>query len=309
MTFLIITFIIITFIIIAIAEFMHLAVNKAFKKTILRKRKDKEIIIKELKSRYNNDFKKYVNLKYDEIIINSSDGYKLKGFFYNVNNNSKKIVIIHHGYSANHYVCLQFAELFFNEGFNALLIDMRSHGESDGKYVTYGYKEREDLDIWVDLMREKVGNDGILGLHGQSMGGATVLMYGGKYEDKIDFIVADCAYSNGRQIIKEQFKKSNAPFFPLYILLNRRLKKICRFDMNLVSPIDDIKNSKVPVLFIHGTNDNLVPYKMSEEMYNSKGGNLDKLLLVDGAKHVEAYATNNKLYKDTLKEFLDSIIK
>ena len=186
-------------------------------------------------------------------------------------------------------------------------MDMRSHGESQGEYVTYGLKEREDLNLWVDLIRDKIGKDGIIGLHGQSMGGATVLMYGGKYEDKIDFIIADCAYSSGKEIIRRELKKSNIPFFTVYYLVNKKIKKICGFDMNSISPKDEIKNSKTPVLFIHGTTDKLVPYEMSVEMYNEKAGEKDKLLLIEGAAHVEAYATNKELYIKTVEDFIRNV--
>lgn len=283
--------------------------NKAFNAVIMDTRKSKDEMIEIMFKRFGSDYKDYENIKYEEIDVQSKDGFTLKGYYYTPNGKTNKVMIIHHGYTANHYVCLQFAKIFFDEGFNVLLVDMRSHGESEGKYITYGEKEKEDLNILVDLIREKVGSDIILGLHGQSMGGATVLMYGGKYGDKVDFIISDCAYSKGREIIKEQFKEKKVPFFPVYNILNKYLKKVCGFDMDKISPLDDIKNSKVPVLFIHGTGDELVPYYMSEDMFNAKGGEKDKLLLIDDARHVGAYFKDPVKYRKSISSFLKSVLE
>ena len=279
----------------------------AFKRVILDDRKDKEQMINILKERFFCDYKDYENLEYEELEIISHDGFKLKGYYYNKYKDSKKVMIIHHGYTANHYVCIQFLDIFFDEGFNILLIDMRSHGESEGQYITYGYKEKEDLNLWVDLIRDRIGEDGVIGLHGQSMGGATVLMYGGAYPEKVDFIIADCAYSNGKEILKYQLKQAEAPFFPVYNLLKRDCIKKCGFDMDKISPIDDIKDKDIPVLFIHGTGDTVVPVTMSEEMFKVKKGNKNKLLIIPDAIHVGAYSKDKKTYVKAVKEFIKNI--
>ena len=279
----------------------------AFKRVILDDRKDKDKMVKVLNERFSCDYKDYEDLEYEELEITSYDGFKLKGYYYNKYKDSKKVMIIHHGYTANHYVCLQFLDIFFDEGFNVLLVDMRSHGESEGQYITYGYKEQKDLDLWVDLIRDKIGIDGVIGLHGQSMGGATVLMYAGNYTEKVDFVIADCAYSNGKEILKYQFKKSDAPFFPIYNIIKRECIKKCGFNMDKISPIDDIKDKDIPVLFVHGTGDNVVPVTMSEEMFKVKKGNKNKLVIIPDAIHVGAYAKDKDTYVKEVKEFIENL--
>lgn len=304
------TLIILVFLVIIILlsmNFIGKIKKKAFKKVILDDRKDKDKMIKVLNERFCCDYKDYENLEYEELEIVSHDGFKLRGYYYNKYKDSKKVMIIHHGYTANHYVCLQFLDIFFDEGFNVLLVDMRSHGESEGQYITYGYEEQKDLNLWVELIREKIGEDGIIGLHGQSMGGATVLTYGGNYSKKVDFIIADCAYSNGKEILRYQFKQEEVPFFPVYNIVNREIRKKCGFDMNKISPIDDIKDKDIPVLFIHGTADTVVPVTMSEEMFKVKKGNKNKLLIIPDAIHVGAYSKDKETYVKAIREFIESL--
>lgn len=307
MTGILLLFVFITIGLLFAINFLTKIKNKAFKEVILDNRKDKMQMLKVLKERFLCDYDDYENLEYEEMEILSVDGFKLKGYYYNKFKESNKVMIIHHGYTANHYVCLQFLDIFFDEGFNVLLVDMRSHGESEGQYITYGHKEREDLNLWVDLIREKVGESGVIGLHGQSMGGATVLMYGGDYSEKIDFVIADCAYSSGKQILKYQFKQADVPFFPIYNLLNRACRSRCGFDMNKISPIDCIKDKDIPVLFVHGTGDKVVPVEMSEEMFKAKKGNKNKLVLIQDAIHVGAYSKDKKAYIEAVKEFINNL--
>ena len=294
-------------VVLLIMNFIGKIKKDAFKRVILDERKDKDKMIKILKERFSCDYSNYENLEYEELEITSYDGLKLKGYYYNKFKDSKKVMIIHHGYTANHYVCLQFLDMFFEEGFNVLLVDMRAHGESEGQYITYGYKEQKDLDLWVDLVREKIGDDGIIGLHGQSMGGATVLMYGGNYTEKIDFVIADCAYSNGKEILRYQFKQSDVPFFPMYNIIKRECRKKCGFDMDKISPIDAIKDKDIPVLFVHGTGDNVVPLTMSEEMFKVKKGNKNKLLIIPDAIHVGAYSKDKEAYVKAIREFIENL--
>lgn len=279
----------------------------AFRKVILDARKDKNEMIQVLSERFFCDYKNYEGLEYEELEIESFDGLKLKGYYYNKYPDSNKVIIIHHGYTANHYVCVQFLDIFFEQGFNALLVDMRSHGDSEGEYITYGYKEQKDLDLWVNLIRNKIGNDGIIGLHGQSMGGATVLMYGGNYSEKVDFVIADCAYSNGKKILRYQFKQAEVPFFPVYNIVNRECKCKCGFNMNEISPIDSIKDKEIPILFIHGTADDVVPVTMSEEMFNAKIGNKNKILIIPDAIHVGSYSKDKESYVKAVKEFINDL--
>ncbi|MGL4731194.1 MAG: alpha/beta hydrolase [Clostridium sp.] len=281
----------------------------AYKESILAKKKNKEDAFNLLKNRGTYDINGYDNIQYENLEITSKDGHKLKGYYINKYPKEDKVIILCHGYTANHYLTLQFIDMFLNEGFNVLQIDVRAHGDSEGKYPTYGVWEREDLDMWVDKIKSKVSKDAIIGIYGQSMGAATVLMYGGKYGEKIKFIIADCGYSNGKEILKYQFGKSKVPLAPIYPFLNLIFKIRCKFSMNDVSPIDDIKDCEVPTLFIHGTTDGTVPCCMSERMYEIKKGDKNELLIIKDAGHVVAYDKEKDTYEKAVHNFISKVLE
>ena len=297
----------ISIIIILILVVLSLGVNIGLKETVMSKRKESRQMLEELWSRFGTDYRNYQNIPVEEVIIKSYDGLKLKGYFHRVYKDSKKVVIMNHGYTANHYIDYQFTDIFFEEGYNVLLIDMRSHGESEGKVASYGYNESKDIGSWVRWIKDKIGEDAYIGLHGQSMGAATVMLYGATHPNDIKFVIEDCGFTNAREAIKFQFRKVKIPFWPLYDLIRVKVKRKYKFDFNNISPEDAIVNSDIPVLFIHGDNDKVVPTWMGEALYNEKNGEMDRLYLVQGAGHMEAYSKDKEKYKQVVKEFLDNI--
>ncbi len=296
----------ISIIIILILVVLSLGVNIGLKETVMSKRKESRQMLEELWSRFGTDYRNYQNIPV-EVIIKSYDGLKLKGYFHRVYKDSKKVVIMNHGYTANHYIDYQFTDIFFEEGYNVLLIDMRSHGESEGKVASYGYNESKDIGSWVRWIKDKIGEDAYIGLHGQSMGAATVMLYGATHPNDIKFVIEDCGFTSAREAIKFQFRKVKIPFWPLYDLIRVKVKRKYKFDFNNISPEDAIVNSDIPVLFIHGDNDKVVPTWMGEALYNEKNGEMDRLYLVQGAGHMEAYSKDKEKYKQVVKEFLDNI--
>ncbi len=286
---------------------VHIACNIAFKYITLGKRRSLEecfsIIEKDgLYSR--NDFEK---LKKEYVEVKTRDGLILRGMFIEQFKNSKKIIIIVHGYNLAYPKSLCFMDMFFKENFNVLIVDQRGHGRSEGKYATYGYYEKYDLDLWVNWGRQRVGEDAIIGLHGQSMGGATVLEYA-SINKHVKFIIADCSYSDAWQLMKHQFTKLNhVPMFPLAFITNFKLKLKAKFSFSDVSPVKTIKDKDIPVMFIHGSEDNFVPTYMSEEMFIVKRG-YKKLLIVEGAAHANAYSINKELYEKEVNNFINEIL-
>lgn len=288
---------------------LYISTSYAFKNILLSPRKDKQKAFEVLENRKVYDINKYEKLKIENLEIKSNDNLNLKGYYINNNSNSNKLVVLIHGYTGNHYMSLQFVDMYTRHDYNILLIDSRSHGKSEGKYPTYGIRESEDIHSWINYMEDKLNKELDIGLHGQSMGAATALMYGGKYED-IAFIVADCPYTSGEDILKYQFKHIvKIPIFPLYNLVNKMISVKCKFKLKDATPLNYIKNKDIPTLFIHGKSDSVIPYTMSQQIYNSKIGNNNKLLIIDSADHVEAYMIDKINYEKGLTQFLKNVNK
>lgn len=302
-------FIIIAVVVTILLLILTIAINFGFNATLKSERKDKQTMLEELWYKFGVDYRAYQSLPAEEVTITSEDNLQLKGVYHNVFPDSNKVVIINHGYTANRYVAYQFSDVFFEAGYNVLLIDMRSHGASQGDFASYGYYESMDMGLWVEWVKNKVGEDAYIGLHGQSMGAATVMLYGGTHPEEIQFVIEDCGFSTAREAIKFQFKKAKVSFWPLYDLVRLKAKNLYGFDLNEISPLAAISQSTVPTLFIHGTKDDIVPTWMSETLYEAKKGPKDQLYLVEDAGHMESYFKAKENYKDVVTNFLNSLEK
>lgn len=300
-----------TIIIVAIIVFLiyFTIAQLAFKQVCLAKRKTKETAFEAMKEKNVFDEGEFATLNFSEEEITSIDRLKLKGYHFKTCANNNKVILLIHGYTGNHFMSLQFVNLFKALGYDIFMIDARSHGDSEGRYPTYGNLEKEDLRLWINHIRSKYPSEITLGLHGQSMGAASALLYGEKYKD-VDFIIADCPFSDAKKVLYYQFSEiAHMPAAPLYSILNSYTNYFYGLNFKNSSPISDIAAMNIPVLFIHGTSDSIIPFSMSEELYKAKGGANDELLLVKDAEHVDSYPKNKTLYENTVRSFIEKITK
>lgn len=247
---------------------------------------------------------KYEALVKKEVATSSIDGLKLSGAAIEMHSGSKRWMIVVHGYTGSRAVSTQFIDLFTDEGFNVLLIDQRRHGKSEGQYTTYGYYEKFDIQTWVNWLREQHGDDIEIGLHGQSLGGGTVLEYLTMAAPQVKLVIADCPYSDLSELMKYQLTTLNkVPSVPFLKWVNNRIRKKAGFSFEQVSPIRAVRESTLPVMFIHGTQDTYVPTHMSVDMYEVKPGP-KKLLLIEGSIHANAYHVGNQQYRQEVRSFL-----
>lgn len=290
-----------------LAVYIEVISRIAFDKAFNAKRKTRDYEIERLK-RWKLWDEEYINsIQVEDVEITSHDNLKLKGHLIESHKENNKYVILVHGYSAHYSIHIPFIKVFQDMDFNVLLVEQRAHGSSEGIYASYGYNESYDIDLWIDYLEKRRGEKLFIGLHGQSMGAATVMICGSNNE-KVNFVVEDCGYSSAKEQIKFEFSKTKFASFNLvfwYLNLKARIK--CGFDFRKADPMKEILKSDVPIFFVHGDNDKKVPYEMCLDMYHKRSREKDKILIVKGAGHLESYSKSPEEYKRVLREFLKEI--
>ena len=234
--------------------------------------------------------------------IKSNRGEALHGFYFPCGNKlSKKIVFIVHGYHSEHAETAgMFREYYHSRGFDVFTCDNTASGESGGR--TFGYDVFESVDClkWLDFLQQEFGSDIKVVMHGFSLGGATVLKMSDRYPDFVKFVVDDCGFIDARELIK----KGTGPLYPIMYRLNFLFGG---YDLADSDVSENIKNSKVPFLIMHGKKDETVPFSMAPRIYELCPNDKD-CLFVDDVKHMECSHYAQADYEAKLDTFVAKYI-
>ena len=246
---------------------------------------------------------------YEEVHISSYDGLQLYGRLYHMYEEAP-LVLFFHGYrscsvrdgNGIFLMCKQ-------RGYNILMVDQRAHGKSQGKLMTFGIRERQDVLSWIDYVRERCGSRIPIVLTGISMGAATVLMASNMMlPENVKGIVADCPYSAPKDILKSVMRSLKLPAGFFYGLTRWSAWIFGRLDIEEITAREAVAESRVPILFIHGDDDRFVPCSMSQECYDACSSD-KKLVFVKNAGHGISYCVDGKLYEKEVLEFFDKIFR
>lgn len=253
---------------------------------------------------------KIAEYPHEDMYIMSRDGLKLHGTYFPCEG-SKKVVICFHGYTSegmNDYSTL--AVFYKNNGYNMLLVDERAHGKSDGTYIGFGCLDRHDALAWIDKMIELHGEDCKILLHGDSMGGSTVLMTTGlELPVQVKAAVSDCAFTSAWEVFSSVLKNMyHLPAFPIMQISNWMIKRKAGYELDECNARIEVAKAKIPILFMHGSADTFVPCSMVNELYDACNTE-KKLVIIEGASHVESCYKNPELYEGTIEEFIFPIME
>lgn len=243
----------------------------------------------------------------EEVSIISYDGLKLHGYFLQAKEKTDKTVLMMHGYRSldfNDFGCS--AKFFHEYGYNVLLPDQRAHGKSQGKNICFGVKERFDCKDWIDFLIKKTGEDSTIFLMGVSMGCATVTMtLGFDLPKNVKGCISDCGFTSPAEILTHILKNDmKMPKFPLLYMHNIGCKVLANFGLWEYSTIDALKTNKIPILFIHGGQDDFVPTWMTHENYKHCKSPKE-ILIIEKAKHAQCFELEPKKCWEKTKTFVE----
>ena len=244
-------------------------------------------------------------LPQEEVWITSYDGLKLHATYFPAPGEQKGVVLGIHGFQS--HAKPEYAPhiaFYHSLGYSMLLPNDRAHDLSEGKYITMGVKDRFDCISWANYLVERFGQDVKILLHGVSMGGATVLAAGGEESlpPQVFGIVSDCGYTSNVEQLELQMKNFKVPAAFPKLVCTWCARHVAGFDPYEAQPIEQVKKIRVPVFFVQGAEDFLVPRDMGERLYSACGAPKKRLLMVEGASHAESIAVEPENYRTAIQE-------
>ena len=240
-----------------------------------------------------------------ETLWMTNQGLKQDAWYVPAETATNKTVIVVHGFTNDKEDMKPYAWMFHELGYNVLMPDNMSHGDSEGQIIGYGWDDRLNVVKWADLLVEQ-NSDSEITLFGVSMGAATVMMASGEESlpDQVVNIIEDCGYSSVWDELKYQAKEMyNLPAFPILYEVSAISKIRAGFSYGQASSVNQLKNNTRPVLFIHGSDDTFVPTSMVYKNYQATQGEKE-LYIVKGAGHAKSFETDPQAYIEKNSTFL-----
>ena len=299
----------ILFILLMMIIYLFILLNKTFnrskKKNVMRSKDMRGVDY----AIFKQDVDWLEKIDKNELIIQSNDGLNLHACLI-PNKNKSLCVILCHGYSATRNSMAVFAKHYHETyGAQVLMIDARAHGLSEGNVIGFGYHDRKDLNLWIQRVKQELGEHIPIILHGVSMGASTLLYASiDGFESNVKGIVCDSAFIDLKPIFTRQMKMIyNLPAFPFIYLVELYMKYWVKIPFDQTNILKQKDKLSTPCLIIHGTSDKFVPYEMAVEL-NDIYPVYHTFLSVDNAKHALSYSMNPERYKESIHKFIGHIL-
>lgn len=215
-------------------------------------------------------------------------------------------VVVLHGVKKNRTDVLRAALALRQSGLNVLVFDGRAHGDSEGRYVTYGFYERRDVETAIEwLITEKKIDRNSVGLAGESMGAAIALQVAARNE-WIGAVWADSPFASLHRVSKEFLCRvthlPGAVINPVVWTTIQVANYRGNFDVKAVDPLSLAASIQCPVFLVHGTADQLIATAHSQNIFDALGGEKE-IWFVEGARHARSVRHAKKEYSERLIGF------
>ena len=257
---------------------------------------------KENRRHFLDGYKKW---KSEEYIIKSFDGYELHTTYIPSAVPSKKFVILVHSSTYCRIGGIKYFNIFRKMGYNGILFDLRGHGDNKKSPSTWGIKESKDLLCVINDTVERFGDDIKIGVHGECLGGVTALT-ALKYHPHISFVIADSCYNSLYSLLcklaQQMAHVSPVLFDPAEIFF----KLMFGFSYKTIFTKDSLKGNTIPVCFIQGDSDCVVPVNDTMELESATKG-YTEMHIFEGADHTRNILVDAERYEAIIKHFLYSV--
>ncbi len=229
-----------------------------------------------------------LGLKYEDLYIETDNGEKINAWFFSNNdsteNINKKVVLFCHGNAGNISHRLETVEYILDLGADIMIFDYRGFGKSEGSPgENEVYQDAIACYNWL-ITKKSYTADQII-VFGRSLGGAIAVDLASKVN--CSGLIVESSFTSAKAMANEMF-----PIFPMSLILKYKLNSI-----------DKISKIKCPILVTHSTEDDIIPYKMGEELFKASVGTR-KFVKLQGS-HNDRFYFQAPEYRNTLIEMLN----
>lgn len=245
-----------------------------------------------------------LGLSAERFSVEVETGITLAGFLFRHAGPSRGVVVYHHGIWDACRPRLGLATLLQPAGFDVVMYDSRGHGQSGGRYCTYGFRESVDLSRVLDHI-ERMGlpvtNVAVVG---HSMGAATAA-YAAAADSRIRAVVLESCYRDLRTAIRD-YARLWLPLIPEFHIrqAEARAARKAGFDLDALSPLAHMSRLHIPVLIVQGTADRRIKPVYAQEHFEATPEPRE-LYWIEGAHHGRMWHEGGERYAKKLRDWLE----
>ncbi|MFH1845994.1 MAG: alpha/beta hydrolase [Candidatus Omnitrophota bacterium] len=223
-------------------------------------------------------------LVYEDVYFNTGDNIKLNGWFVK-NDNAEYTLLLFHGNAGNISHRIDKLAVLNDLDVNVFIFDFRGYGKSKGKPSEQGlYKDGQAA--YDYLIKEKNIQPEKIILYGASLGAGGAIDLAKKV--KVKALITESAFTSVKDMARIAY-----PIMPPFVFSSK---------FNAISKSKDIT---YPKLLIHSIDDEIVPFRLAEKLFNA-ASDPKKLLKLHGG-HNTMFLDSEKEYKSGIKEFLEGL--
>jgi len=200
----------------------------------------------------------------------------------------RRVILYLHGKGKNISANAKHANRLMRMGFSVLVIDYRGYGKSDGGYPSESTVYTDAQTAWDYLIQKGFKPNQIM-IYGHSLGGAIAIDLALKHPDAFGMII-DASFTSMSEMASLDPKYR---VFPIDLLIHQRFDSIAK-----------VRSLAIPVLYIHGTADEVIPTEMGQRLYAATPTKKQIVLIPNGGHNNNA-STNEPLYLNSIRSFFN----
>jgi uncharacterized protein len=232
-----------------------------------------------------------LGLKFEEVHIQSGSGVDqgdLYCWWIPAENTDAPTMLYLHGNDKNIGAAhdLDSAARFRGMGYNVLMAEYRGYGKSTGGEPSEAKMYEDAESAWRYLTKQRAIDPKRTFIYGHSLGGA-IAIHLGLHHPNAAGVITESTFTSMVDMAERKYAH-----LPADLLLNQRFDSIGK-----------LSRMKIPVLFIHGTWDRLVPYQMSQRLFES-APQPKYLKLIEGGDHGNSAIVAPLEYRAAVNEFV-----
>lgn len=247
----------------------------------------------------------WIEKRSEKIQIKNAEGKSITALEIKNEHISHSYMVICHQYGGSPQSMEEYAKHFYELGFNIILPYLRGHGDSSYKNISFGWKDGADIVDWVDAIIDE-DEKARIALFGVSMGANAVTLAASEdLPENVRFVIADGCYTSMDALMKEYIKNqtsfSSIVTKTLLSLFAENKLGVSFKNADTISALGDIE---LPIMFINGENDDVVPPLLSKKLYENCDSEGVEEVIIEGGTHGENLSADELTYWSNIDAFV-----